>query len=103
MFLAELLGGLLARLADIVVIIPAIIIGVVASAQRSLAISFIVGIVVVLAVKLPAIADAARRLGIREPSYISTMIWYIVAVALWVGVVFLVRRALNGKWPIRTE
>ena len=99
MLIAQLIGGLLAHLLDIVVIVPAVVVGVVVSSWRGLVISFLITWFIVLAIKIPTIAEVARALNKPERSYIETGMWYATAILLWIGLVVLLRRLFSGRWP----
>ena len=99
MLIAQLIGGILALMLDIFVIVPAVFVGSVVSSWRGLVISFLITWLIVLAIKIPAIAEVARELNKTERSYVETGMWYATAILLWIGVVVLLRRLFSGRWP----
>jgi hypothetical protein len=101
MLSAMLIGGLLARMLDFVVFVPAILVGASVVSWRGLAISYLITLGIVLAIKVPTIRETAERLQIPDASLTEITLWYAAAVGIWVLLIILMRRIFSGNWPIK--
>jgi hypothetical protein len=101
MLVAVLLGGLLGLMLDVVVFIPAIIIGATITTWRGLAICYTITLAIVLALKVPVIREIAEELQKPDKSLAEIALWYAAAIGIWVLLVVLIRRVVSGEWPIR--
>lgn len=103
MLTAMLIGGLLAHMVDLVVFVPAILVGLFVTSWRGLAISYLVTLAIVLVIKVPVIRETAERLQKPDVSLAEIIFWYAAAIGIWVILIILIRRVLSGAWPIKRE
>ena len=84
--LAVIVGSLVGLMLDMIVLIPALLIGLLASTWRGRAIAGAVLLVVVLLIKIPTIQRIAEEFGEPAPSIPLFVLGYAAAIAVIVGI-----------------